>query len=276
MRLRILFSLAAITCFQRNLLATSCSFPPPCARVHRGSILFVGIVIDAGVATEIKDGSRRDAHLHVNEIFAGLPASTEEVVVTTDSSWLARGHSYLIDASMGNDNHLYPSTCGTSGEVTDESIADVLDYLRRRAHGKVKTSLTVRVTDQYKPVPDVDVTIGGPKGNLRSRTGADGIATFNEIEPAKYRVTASRAHYHGDTSSRSDDEVEVLAGMCPSSWVALQAEAAVSGLIRDAKGAPVASLEVELVTSPEDPSEELSLNKPFFGGKDERGRTIPI
>ena len=264
MRLRILFSVAAITWFHPNLLATSCSFPPPCARVHVGSVLLVGTVIDAGVATETKDGYRREVHLQVNEIFAGLPTNTEEVVVTTDGSWLARGHSYLIDAAIGNDNHLSPSTCGTSGEVTDESIADVLDYLRRRVHGKVKTSLTVRVTDQYKPVPDVDVTLGGPEGNLRSRTGADGVATFNEIKPAKYRLTASRAHYHADTSSRSDDEVDVLAGTCPSSWVALQAEAAVSGLIRDAKGAPVAALEVELVTSPEDPSEKLSLNKPFF------------
>jgi len=251
-KLRALFGLAAIACFQQAVLATVCSDVPPCARVRVASVLFVGIVIDAGVAPTTGNESPRDVRFQVDEAFAGLPPEEREVVVRTTGSWLVKGHSYLIDAARGDGNYLYPTICGTSAEVNYERIADVLDYLRQRARGKAKTSLAVNVTDQYNPVPGVDVTISGPAGNLTSRSDIDGVAAFSDIQPARYRVSAARAHYHLDTQSYSNREVDVVAGTCVSSRVALRAEATVRGLVRDAKGAPVTALEVELVTAPED------------------------
>jgi len=273
--MRLLASLIVLACLQRNLLATSCSVPAPCARVHTNSILFIGVVVDAGVAAGTKTESTRDVHLQVDEAFTGLPANAKEVVVRTEGSWLEKGHRYLIDAGRGDDNRLYPTICGTSDEASSPYVTDVLEYLRQRAQGKAKTSLTVRVTDQYKPVTGVDVTLSGPGVTLRGRTGENGIATFKEIKPAKYRVAGSRIHYHLDAASDSDDEVEVLAGTCPSAWVRFHAEAVVSGFARDATGKPVASLDLELVTAPENPSQEVSLNKPFFEAKtDGYGRFV--
>jgi hypothetical protein len=263
-QLRILVGLAALACFKRDLLATSCSVPPPCARVRIDSVLFVGMVVDAGVVTDPKDESTRDIRFQVDEVFAGLSPGLKEVMVTTKGSWLEKGHSYLIDAARGDDNHLYPTICGTSGEVTDESIAEVLDYLRQRVQGKAKTSLAVSVTDQYKPVPDVDVTITTSGGSLTRRTGADGIAIFDPIKSAKYRVVAAREHYRTDTDSHTDEEVDVLVGTCATALVALQAEAAVGGFVRDAKGAPVASFPLELISAPENSAKRLSLSEPFF------------
>ena len=120
MKLVSLLGLVAIACFQQDLLATTCGVPPPCDRISVGSVLFVGIVVDAGVTA----GTTRDVRFQVDEIFAGLSPSVKEVVVTTGGSWLEKGHSYLIDAARGDDNRIYPKICGTSAEVKDESITE--------------------------------------------------------------------------------------------------------------------------------------------------------
>ena len=82
--------MVAIACFPGDLLATSCSVPPPCARVRVGSVLFVGTVIDAGVVAGTED-STRDVRFQVDEVFAGLSPSVKEVVVSTKGSWLGKG-----------------------------------------------------------------------------------------------------------------------------------------------------------------------------------------
>jgi len=66
-----------------------------------------------------------------------------------------------------------------------------LEYLRERKLGKTKTSLTINVTDQHKPVPDVAVTVSSSDRTFTSQTGLDGIAVFDVLQPAKYRVTAA-------------------------------------------------------------------------------------
>jgi hypothetical protein len=40
----------------------------------------------------------RDVTFTIDEIFEGLSPKTKEVVVTTEGSWLEKGHTYLIDA----------------------------------------------------------------------------------------------------------------------------------------------------------------------------------
>ena len=262
-----LLGFVAVACLQRNLIATTCGVPPPCARIRVSSVLFVGMVVDGAVAPGAADESARDVRFQVDEVFAGLSPSVKEVTVTTKGSWLEKGHSYLIDAARGDDNRLYPTICGNSAEVSDEAIAEFLSYLRQRAEGKAKTSLTVSVTDQYKPVRDVEVTIANLEGNLTSSTGADGFATFSQIKPARYRIAAARAHYRPDPESQSDAEVDVLMGTCASAQVAVQAEGAVGGLVQDARGAPMPSLEVELISVPEDSSDTQSLRMPFFETK---------
>jgi hypothetical protein len=203
----------------------------------------------------------------VDEPFAGLPINTRELVVVTEGGWLYRGHSYLIDASRGKDNRYYPVMCGTTADITEKFIADVLDYLRLRAKGNAKTLLTVSVQDGRQPISGADVTITGPDGDRKALTVVNGIATFEDVRPGKYHVTAARDHYHLDADSGSDKDVSIVAGSCPFSSIAMEAEASVSGFVQDAKGAPVASLDLELITVPDNPADKISLNKPFFSTK---------
>lgn len=267
MWLRSVIFIGSVMCAQGDLRATSCSVPPPCGRVHEGSILFVGTVLDAGVPDGPGENATRAVRFQLDEIFIGVPAKTKEVVVETAGSWLIRGHSYLIDAARGKDNRYYPVMCGGSAEVGKGYIDDVLDFLKQRAQGKTKTSFTVSVIDNHKPVPGVEVAVSGPEGALKGLTGPDGLARFDDIKPAKYRVAVAKAHYHVDKSGPVEEEVSVVVGSCAGSWVAVESEASVSGFVRDAKGAPVASLELELITVPENPADRISLNKPFFTTK---------
>jgi hypothetical protein len=210
--------------------------------------------------------SKRDALVSVREIFEGLPPGTKSAIVSTEGWLLEKGQQYLFDTSKGEDGHFYPSICGNTGEVTYKETAEFLDYLRLRAKGKAMTSLTVSATDHDQPVPDADVAITGSKGQLMKHTGPDGRATFSEIPAARYEVVVQKEHYHLDAES-SNDAVDVLAGTCPGTRVSLQAESAVNGLVRDAKGSPVASLQLELVTVPDHPMDKISLSRPFFLAK---------
>ncbi len=264
MKSLILLGLMWICCVERNLLATSCAVPPPCARVRPGSVLFVGMVIDGGVPSTTSDQSPHDVLFQVNEAFAGIEPSSKEVVVTTGGSWLQKGHDYLIDATTDNHGRLYQSVCGASGELTTPSVAELLGFLRRRALGETTTTLTISVVDEFEPVSDVDVTIRGPGGPLTGRTNADGAKGFDDIKPGIYEISAARPGYHADEERSSEHTIVVLAGTCQSSLVFVKAEARVSGLVHDAKGEPVAGLQIELVTAPENPAEKISLRKSFF------------
>ncbi len=273
--LHALLGLAAIACFQRQLPATTCIIVPPCERVRVASVLFVGTVVDPGVSSGDKADVRRDVRFQVDEIFEGLPPATKEVVVSASGSWLVKGHRYLMDEVRGEDGHLYPTICGASGDVTEGPTAETLGFLRERAAGKASTSLSVRVTDQRRPMIDANVTISGSAGRLTTRTGADGIAMFSGIKPSNYAVSATREHYQPDDEGFSTSEVNVVAGTCPRAFIALRADSTVHGRIVDSKGEAVKELEIELVTAPDDPSEEIS-ERAFFRNDDGRGRTVRL
>jgi hypothetical protein len=263
--LRAFVTLAVFVCVQRDVLATSCARLPPCASVHPGSVLFLGTVVDPGAESGSERALKRDARVSVQEIFEGLPAATKEVVVTTEGWRLEPGQQYLFDTAKGADGHLYPAICGNTAEINYPPISEVVDYLRQRVRGKATTSLTVNVTDNYKPVPDADVTISGPEGKLTRRTNSNGSALFSSVPSAKYGVAAQKQHYH--SAEDSDVEVDAVAGTCSSARVSLQSEAKIAGVVRDAKGIPVDSLELELISTPEHPADELSLDQPFFETK---------
>jgi len=267
MRFLALAVVVVTGCFQRQLLATSCSVLPPCSSIRPGSIFFVGTVLSSEPVGSPKDQQSYDVHFQVDESFMGISPTTKEVVVTAEGSWLEKGHSYLIEAGEGHDKHLYPKTCGDSGEVTDSDIAPVVKYLRKRAKGKVGTSLTVDVKDRYKPVPDVDVKVDGPSGTLNGRTGADGFVEFKGVKPGEYHATATRGHYRADPESRFRPDVEVVAGSCAGVTIAVKPDSAVGGLVLDVTDVPVPLLPLELVSAPEGPTEAISLNSPLFETK---------
>lgn len=156
-----------MACFQGKLLATSCSVPPPCARIRSDSMLFVGIVTDPGVVAAVtNDELVRDVRLRVDEVLAGAVLVNSEVIVATQGSWLERGHSYLIDAAGTDNGRFVLRICGASGEITSEPIAGILEYLRQRRQGKTRTSLTINVTSGDKS--GIDWSRGDAIGSCRS------------------------------------------------------------------------------------------------------------
>jgi hypothetical protein len=56
----------------------------------------------------------------------------------------------------------------------------------------------------------------------------------------------------------------VVAGTCSNATISIKSDASVSGQVVDSKGLAAASLDLQLVSAPDDPTEEVSLNKPFF------------
>jgi hypothetical protein len=263
--MRISITLAALSFLRLDLWATSCIVPPPCGRIHESSVLFVGTALDAGIPDVPGERDTRAIRFQVDEIFAGIATDTKEVVVATEGTWLIKGHTYLIDAARGNDNRYYPVMCGTSGESSGRDVADVLEYLRLRATGRAKTSLSVSVRGNNREVAGASVVVSGSDGDLKGVAGADGIARFEGIKPGKYHVSAASAHYRVDADSGFSRDVNVIVGSCPFSSVMMESEASVSGLIRDLKGAPVPSLDLELITAPDAATSEfMLLSKPFF------------
>ncbi len=220
-----------------------CAAPPPCARVYDDSLLFTALAIDSGPT---------DARLQVQEVFAGLPAGTKEVMF--GGPWIEKGHTYLIDANREDDGRFGLRTCGSTGETPSNWYTDgMLDYLRQRAAGKAKTSLTVLVVDRNVGVPDAEVTISGLKGRKTARTNAKGIANFGEVAPGRYQVTGMKEHYSQDPEQESSREINVLAGACASGGIALRAVASVSGVVLDAKGSSVPDLKLDLMQTSDGP-----------------------
>lgn len=186
----------------------------------------------------------------MEESFAGVAPGTKDLIIGTGlSGQLTKGRTYLIDAYKNQDGNLFPAACGSTDELA--SVADFVDYLRQRAAGKAKTVLAVRVNDQYKPLLGASVTISGPGAALTQMTDISGIATFADMKAGRYRISAGKAHYTLDADSHSDEDVDVSEGACPGARIVLRSDAAVSGVVLDSAGVPVADVRLSLVPFPE-------------------------
>jgi hypothetical protein len=236
-------------------------------------VLFTGVVAYVGDPQGNGDEATREVEVEVKEVFTGLPVGTKEVTVVSLGDWLQIGRTYLFDVRRDDGKPVYyPNICGYSGDVFDEDVAEFIEYLRHRGAGKVKTNLTVNVVDNLRPVPDALVMVTGPAGALKGRTGSDGRALFNDMKPAKYHASAARDRYHADPKATFNADVNLIAGACASSQVGLQSMSVVRGLVRDARGNPVADLELDLEVARADPEEHF-LPGPFFQTKtDSEGR----
>jgi len=261
----------AIAAFPAMLHATSCSVPPPCARVTPGAVVFIGLVIDADPEVDRKDAKFRPALVQVKEAFQGLPPRTEEVRVFTQGSWLKRGGTYLVDAYKRDDGILEPAICGSTAEVESSYVRDLVEYLRLRQAGKAKTSVGVLVRDAFKALPDVEVTIAGPKRSFTAKTDHNGSAYFESVEPGQYRARVSREYYHLDPKRDNESSVEVVYGGCPSVFITMQAEGGVSGLVRDEQGTPVSSLPLELLGIEDQFASKFSSGGWFQSKTDDKG-----
>ena len=265
--------LAGLSFLPFEVYATTCGPRPPCGRIDSGSVLFTGMVAHVGDPEGSGDEATREVEVDVKEVFLGLPSGTKQVTVVSRGEWLQVGRTYLLDVHRDDGKPVYyPNICGYSGEVSDEDTAEFIEYLRQRAAGKIKTSLAVNVMDNFRPVSDELVTVTGPEGRLTGRTGSDGRASFSDMKPAKYHVSASRDLYNADPKASFNEDVDLVAGACASSQVGLKALSAVRGLVRDLRGNPAPNLELDLIGASENP-DARDFSEPFFETKtDSEGR----
>jgi hypothetical protein len=191
------------------------------------------------------------AAVSVDEPFEGVAKNAKEVAVGNPEKWLEVGKQYLFDTSRGGDGLLYPRMCGQTAEISDPFLEKVLEFLRARAHGKTSTSLSVYVTDQYKPLSGATVSLLSGGQRRTGSTDEKGIAEFDAIAAGHYHVLASKDHYHPEEDRPEETFTDVLSGTCPHKMVGLAAEAGLSGHLLDFQGNPVASLRLYLILMPE-------------------------
>lgn len=261
--LRVLCVLAALSSAPLAW-GTSCGYLPVCARVDRDSVLFTGLVTDAGIP--VPDGTAHNVRMKVQEIFAGLKAGTSEVTIEVNGGWIEKNEIYLVDARRAPDGRLELPMCGNTNKVGGST--EFLEYLRARKQGKGKTSLTVYVDAKRMPVPDFELRISGPKGQLTGTTNSEGDAVFDDLAPGKYFLAGSRPGYEIDTEEHQDKQIEVLPFTCAGARLAFRAVNEVSGIVRDVKGLPVSSLPLNLIM----PGKEHEMGAPFRAETDAGGR----
>lgn len=223
--------------------ATTCGRPPVCARVREGSILLTGIVIDSG-------SNAKETHpiqVRVQEIFAGLPAATKEIAVEVEGDWPAKGPVYLFDLGKDPEGRFFPLMCGNTGEADAEYHADLMTFLRDRAKGKGKTTLTVHAQAADSAVAGARVTIKGPSGTRSDQTNEKGDVVFDGILPGQYEIGATRQNYDSDPEYDAPKTVNLVPQSCAWGLVPLKVRTEVSGTLVDAIGRPVPNIKLTLV-----------------------------
>lgn len=230
--------------------------------VRQNSVLFVGVVTGGGIVSASRDHPAFDVRFRIDEHFAGLPPGTKQIVVRTNVAYLP-GKAFLVDACKARDGVVHTPLCSQSGAITDRSVGRIVDYLRLRSQGKAATTLRIYVVDGNRPLNGAQVMVSGPDGVLSRFTGAGGEAAFDTITPGRYRVSAAAPHFHGKTDA-DGNELTILPGTCASASLTLISDATVSGLVRDAKGTPVAGFAMELVAAPGGASAELQPERGYL------------
>lgn len=231
------------------LLATSCSFPPPCQILHPGVVFFVGeFAAEPGVPVEQQDTYRRPTFKHrvlVREPLFGITSQTAELTVL-DTSLNPAQESYLFHVYRQGDLFLFP-ICGASGPVDSRFVTPMLTFLRetrRGGDGKLTVSVSDRDEKKGHSIEGAAVAIDGPV--RRETSTVKGKAEFLDLPPGEYRVSARSHGYEPDPSHPSQAAVTVLPKACPVQHLALRSVMELSGVVTSHTGQPAANVKLWL------------------------------
>jgi hypothetical protein len=196
----------------------------------------------------------------VEQFGLGLPYETGAVIVDPQGTAMLKGHHYLIDAVTDAEENVFLKPCGATAELIDGQPNEMLGFLKARAARSTVTSLSVRVTEHNKPIPDIAVAAHDGKGGYVEKTNAKGIALFLNVKPNLYRVSAAKEHYTPNPELSLDRDVKVIYGACASAQIESKADGLVTGVVKDAAGARVAWMDLEMVPA----SDPLSFHQLHF------------
>jgi hypothetical protein len=240
----------------------------PCQEFWRADAVFAGTVVGGGAVTLEEGGhkfERRLVRLTVDQPVRGMQSAEVEVVTgwgETDCGYgFKLGQRYLVYAFReGKEKRLFTSTCSRTRLLTE--AADDFAFIRNlptaSANGLIFGAVTKRNhqlkqgDDWFKPVGDVELSIEGENAQYAARSDAEGKFRVENVLPGKYtarlKIPPGFVRPSGRDSSGKTYalEIEVAARGCAQADFYLETDTRVRGRVVDAKGNPVAKMQLDM------------------------------
>lgn len=250
-----------------RLFACDCTKLSVCYIVDQAPVIFIGEVIDGGVASLAEDpwySDAKHARFRVIEAFRGLSPDTKTVDVEL-RLWAGMcspipyypGKRYLVTPSQQNDGRLVDGSCFSGEDI--ENAAERVRYIRDYFNGKMPANVhgravTARDTDagfvdylvrtgETKLLEGVRVTAAKGSDVYSTVTDASGKYFLPLPGPGSYSVRALLPPF----KARQPTELSVSANGCVILNFGLRVDNTISGKVVNQKGEYVEYAQVSLV-----------------------------
>jgi 5-hydroxyisourate hydrolase-like protein (transthyretin family) len=267
---RLLVFLAAVLLISSSAFACSCQFGggAPCQDFWQADAVFSGTAVSSGKINVVEGGFKSDMRLlrfTVDQPFRGMQAAEVEVLTGWgggDCGYEFKvGQRYLVYAYRDEkDNRLTTSICTRTRLVTEAD--DDLTFIRALPasgnNGLIFGTVGKRNhhwkegEQWYKPVAGVEMVIEGEGTQYQAQSDADGKFRVEKVLPGKYVVKLKlppgliRPSGKDESGMTAENEIEVAAHGCAKTEFYLESDTRVRGRVLDAKGNPVASMQLNL------------------------------
>jgi protocatechuate 3,4-dioxygenase beta subunit len=268
-RYSVLF-IALVGAWSAEVLACSCAGdPPPCEAFWRADAVFAGTVVKSGkIKLDDGAGDKRDyrlVHLTVDQPIRGMQTAEVDVITGWGGGDCGFGFSvgerYLVYAYREEKGQRLGTSICTRTRLLSEAgddLAFVKSLPSSSANGLVfgtvsKRNFEWKEGDSWeKPVADVAVTVEGQNAQYDAVTDDKGKFRIEGVPPGKYLVKLKlppgliRPTGKDESGKTAENEVEVVAHGCVETPFYLESDTRVRGRVIDAKGNPVAKMQLNM------------------------------
>ncbi len=258
-------------------LGCTCGFGggAPCQEFWRVDAVFAGTVVGSGKINVDEGGYKHDmrlVRLTVDQPIRGM--QTAEVDVVTgwgggDCGYGFKiGERYLVYAYRDEkDQRLSTSICSRTRKLSEanDDFAFIRAMPTSNANGLVFGVVGKRNHEWkegekwYKPVANAELTIEGEGRQYQAQSDADGYFRVESVVPGKYVVKLKlppglirNALLKDEGATVVENEIEVVAHGCAESEFYLESDTRVRGRVLDAKGNPVANMQLNMRGGPKE------------------------
>lgn len=266
MMTRLLALLLVILLYTSGQLdACSCRLLTICERLDHMPVIFLGEVVEGGVAPEEDPwySPARSARVRVVEAFRGVPKNTRELEVSLlfmpgmcSPNPYIRGEKVLVFTHFDQD-HRALADGGCTQSRPSKWIGEDLDTVRKHFRGEMKTEIYGRIasntgaglvdfllsTNERSPIAGVAVVAEANGKKYRAVSDANGKYSITGLSGDSFRLHAERAGY---VNREADPTVTVKQGSCTVENFGLWSLNSVEGSVYDQRGFPIVALNVFL------------------------------
>lgn len=267
---RFLVFLAAVVFTSSSAFACTCAFGggAPCQEFWRADAVFSGTAVSSGSIDVDYGGFKSEKRLlrfTVDQPFRGMQSAEVEVITGWgggDCGYQFKiGQRYLVYAYREEKGtRLSTSSCTRTRLLTEAN--DDLSFIRglatSNANGFIFGTIGKRNHEWkegenwYKPVADVEVMIEGEGTQHQAQSDSDGKFRVDKVLPGKYVVKLKlppgliRPSGKDESGMTAENEIEVAAHGCAETDFYLELDMRVRGRVLDAKGNPVAGMQLNM------------------------------